>query len=119
MNRFRELRKTKGLSQRGLAERLNVSQTAVSQWETGRSYPDVPTMFEFADLFGVSLDYLLGRTEHPLSIIPKETPYIEVTPFEKTILETYRSLSEIEQTVVCRSLGLTHPAEQRAKANRA
>lgn len=119
MNRFRELRNKKGLSQRGLAEKLKVSQTAVSQWETGRTYPDVPTMIHFAELCGVSLDYLLGRTEHPLSIIPRETPYVEVTPFEKRIIETYRVLPEVEQMMICRMLKVEHPAEARSKAKNA
>ena len=46
-------------------------------------------------------------------------PYLEVTPFEKTIVEAYRGLSTAEQVIVCRSLGLMHPAESRVKANRA
>ena len=48
-----------------------------------------------------------------------DTPYLEVTPFEKTIVEAYRGLSTAEQVIVCRSLGLMHPAESRVKANRA
>ena len=119
MNRFKELRNNKRLSQRGLAGKLGVSQTAVSQWETDRTYPDVPTMIRFADLCGVSLDYLLGRTDNPLSIVPRETPYVEVTPFEKQIIETYRALPEQMQIGICRMLQIEHPAESRTKAKRA
>lgn len=118
-NVFKKLRKSRGLSQKALGDRLGLGQGTISQWEVGRTMPDLQTVIELADFYGVTTDYLLGRTDNPLSIVPRDTPYIEVTPFEKTILETYRSLSEIEQTVVCRSLGLTHPAEQRVKANRA
>ena len=44
---------------------------------------------------------------------------MKVTPFEKTIVEAYRDLSTAEQVIVCRILGLMHPAESRIKANRA
>lgn len=57
--KIRELRRTKGLSQEELAERLNVSRQAVSKWETGAAVPTTETLVELADCFGVSLDYLL------------------------------------------------------------
>ncbi len=60
MNRIRDLRKTRGLSQQQLAEALQVHQTAVSQWETGRTEPDTDSARKTAEFFGVSIDYLLG-----------------------------------------------------------
>lgn len=118
-NVFKSLRKSKGLSQKMLAEKLGIGQGAVSQWEVGRSMPDLTTLVKLADLYGVSTDYLLGRTDSPLSIVPKETPYIECTPFERQVFEAYRAMSETEQAMVCRMLGLTHPVERRSKASRA
>lgn len=61
MNRIRQLRKTRGLSQAQVAAELNVHQTAVSQWETGRTDPDIESARALSDFFGVSLDYLLGH----------------------------------------------------------
>ncbi len=49
-----------GLTQIGLAERLNYSDKAVSKWERGESMPDIAVLKEIADLFGVSVDYLLS-----------------------------------------------------------
>jgi len=118
-NIFKKLRKSRGLSQKALGDRLGLGQGTVSQWEVGRTMPDLQTVIALADFYGVSTDYLLGRTDNPLSIVPRETPYVEVTPFERSILNAYRELSEAEQTVICRSLGLIHPAEARVKANRA
>lgn len=72
MNRIRELRKSRNMSQKTLAELLHVHQTAVSQWETGRTETDLATLCEMARLFGVSLEYLAGQTERePISA---ETP---------------------------------------------
>ena len=54
-----ELRKRAGMTQLDLAERLNYSDKAVSKWERAESLPDVQTLLELADLFGVSLDALV------------------------------------------------------------
>lgn len=61
MNRIRQLRKSRGLSQAQVAAELKVHQTAVSQWETGRTDPDIESARALSDFFGVSLDYLLGH----------------------------------------------------------
>jgi len=54
-----ELRKRAGMTQLDLAERLNYSDKAVSKWERAESLPDVQTLLELADLFGVPLDTLV------------------------------------------------------------
>lgn len=59
-----QLRRDKGMTQLELAERLNYSDKAVSKWERGESYPDVATLKEIAELFSVTVDYLL-QAEHP------------------------------------------------------
>ena len=63
MNRVKELRKEHKISQQKLADILNVHQTAISQWETGRTSPDISIATEMAKLFNVSLEYLLGIEE--------------------------------------------------------
>ncbi len=55
------LRKAKGIGQKELAERLNVSAKSVSHWETGYTEPSVSQLISLADYFDVSLDELLGR----------------------------------------------------------
>lgn len=54
-----DLRKEAGLTQIELAEKLNYSDKAVSKWERGDSVPDVAVLKGLADLFGVSVDYML------------------------------------------------------------
>jgi repressor LexA len=61
MNRIKELRKAKKLTQTQLARLFNISQQTLSGWENGLFEPDQKTIFKIADYFGVSVDYLLGR----------------------------------------------------------
>lgn len=67
MNHIRKLRKENGLSQQQLADKMFVNQTAVSQWELGATMPEPQAILRLADLFGVSTDYLLGRTKNLLN----------------------------------------------------
>ncbi len=61
------LRQEEGLTQLELAERLNYSDKAVSKWERGESIPDVTVLMEIAQMFGVTLDYLV-QSEHKSEI---------------------------------------------------
>ena len=65
--KIKELRKAKGYSQTKLAQRLNISQGAVSQWETGETVPSAAQLVSIADVFGISLDELLERNAAPTS----------------------------------------------------
>ena len=55
-----KLRKAAGITQSELADRLNVSFQAVSNWERGQSRPDIANLMELASLFDVSVDRILG-----------------------------------------------------------
>ena len=57
--RLQEARATSGLSPQDVAEKLNVTVQAVSNWEKGRSFPDIGNLVKLSDLYGVSLDWLL------------------------------------------------------------
>lgn len=59
MNLIKELRKKNGYTQIELAKKLNVHQTAVSQWENGRTSPDKDILMKLSDLFDVSIDSLV------------------------------------------------------------
>lgn len=59
-----DLRIEKGLTQLELAEKLNYSDKAISKWERGESIPNIIVLKEIADLFDISLDYLVS-SEHP------------------------------------------------------
>ncbi|MDE7078710.1 MAG: helix-turn-helix domain-containing protein [Clostridia bacterium] len=55
-----ELRKEKGMTQAALAERLGVTNKAVSKWETGEAMPDTSLLLPLAEVFGVTVDELLS-----------------------------------------------------------
>lgn len=61
-----ELRVARGMTQLELAEHLHYSDKAVSKWERGESVPEISTLKAVADLFGVTLDYLV-QAEHATS----------------------------------------------------
>lgn len=78
-------RKRHGLTQAGLAEKLNYSDKAVSKWERGESLPDVPTLMQLADLFDTTVDDLLTD--------PKALPEnhgIVVEKMEKAVEKTLK-----------------------------
>ena len=54
-----QLRVANGMTQLELAEKLNYSDKAISKWERGESIPDVSVLKSIADLFSVTVDYLL------------------------------------------------------------
>lgn len=73
------LRQEQKMTQIDLAEQLNYSDKAVSKWERGESVPDVMVLKAIADLFGVTLDYLLEE-EHRLPAEVKEEVKEEKKP---------------------------------------
>ncbi len=72
-DRLARLRKERGLSQEELAAGINVSRQAVSKWENGDAMPDVDKIISLADLFGVTIDWLLRGTQ-PKPDEPHPTP---------------------------------------------
>lgn len=61
-------RKNLGLTQEGLAQKLGVSNQAVSKWESGQSCPDIALLPAIADLFGITLDELFGREPKAVAV---------------------------------------------------
>ena len=61
--KLQELRKNKGLTQEELAEKLFVSRTAISKWESGRGYPSIDSLKEISRYFSVTIDELICPEE--------------------------------------------------------
>ena len=64
MNKLRELRKHKGVTQQEIANLIGISQNNYSYWENGKVKIDNESLTKLAEYFGVSVDYLLGRTDY-------------------------------------------------------
>ena len=62
-NRLSDLREDRDLSQKTVADHLRVHQTTYSDYELGRLNIPVAALHLLADYYGVSIDYLLGRTK--------------------------------------------------------
>lgn len=65
--RIATLRDKQGWTQEELAKRLGISRAALSHYEKNRREPDYETLTKLADLFHVSIDFLVGRTNNPHS----------------------------------------------------
>ena len=63
--KIQELRRGQGLSQERLAEQMAVSRQAISKWESGGAIPEVDKLIQLAQLFGVTVDDLLGIAPRP------------------------------------------------------
>ena len=85
-NKFRTARQLKKLKVIEAAELLGISQPTLSAWETGNKAPSVEGLEKMADLYGVTTDFLLGRTdsEHSfdnmVSLNKKQLPILHEKP---------------------------------------
>lgn len=64
-NKLRRLRKERGLTQIGLQMKTGIEQALLSKYETGDRIPPTDALLILADFYGVSIDYILCRTEKP------------------------------------------------------
>lgn len=66
--KIKDARTAAQLTQEQVAEALGISRQTVSNWENGRTYPDIGSVVKLSDLYEVSLDHLLkGKKEEPMS----------------------------------------------------
>ena len=98
--RLKQLRNEKGLSQDALAKALGISKGSLGFYETCKNTPDIVVLNAVSDYFGVSLDYLLGRTD----IQTNDTDVIAVCKYTglseiavKTLNVNYSGVSNVRQ----------------------
>ena len=60
---IKDIRMQKGLTQSEVASALGVSSVVYSRYENGKRQPSIDTLIQMADIFGVTVDYLLGRQD--------------------------------------------------------
>ena len=72
-SQMKKYRTEAGLSQDALAEKIFVSRQTISNWETGKNYPDINSLLRMSEVFGVSVDALLkGDVEEIKEMINKD-----------------------------------------------
>lgn len=72
---IKDLRESKNYTQKELAKLLNITPACLSKYETGRSLPTPETLSQIADIFNVTVDYLLGRTSLKIDYETLKKPY--------------------------------------------
>lgn len=98
---IRLFRKQKGWSQKELGQKLKVSQTAIFYWEKGTREPDVKTIRELSELFGVSPNDLYGvieedTTAHQFHVV---CDWLDLAGFEVVPLDEYGNFQiQIKET---------------------
>lgn len=93
MNRIKELRVARSLTQEELGKILNVQKAAISKYENGRAEPSVDILKRMVCYFSVSSDYLLGLSDiaRPPAA-PSSTP--SLAPQDKELLHKYHTLTD-------------------------
>ena len=75
--KLKKMRKEKGISQKDLAENLNMSPSTIANSETGARVPDLNRLKDIADFFNISVDYLVSNKENNESNISNNVKYIK------------------------------------------
>ena len=109
--KLRDARNAAGLTQESAAESLGVSRQTVSNWETGKTYPDIVSVIRMSGLYSVSLDCLL-KEEKTVSNDLNYLNYLE----ESTNVVKSRSLPHISSYGRCRSRFSGSPSPGRTRA---
>ena len=75
MNRIRELRKQKDMTQKELAKHLQVADSTLSYWEMGKYEPDNEALMKLSRFFHVPIDYIIGGDFDKWDLSENTTPY--------------------------------------------
>ena len=104
MNNLKEARERAGYNRKEVSAALGVSMPAISMWETGKNNPTQENYRKLSDLYGVSVDYLMGKTSELIS---------DFSPIEKD--PSAMSDREIQDELVKRIMQLDEAGRQRVK----
>lgn len=116
MNRIKELRLEKNLTQSQLAHYLKINQTAVGKYEREELEPNIKTLLQLSAFFNVSVDYLIGNSDDLGNIVINSpaAPVSELTENEKKLLDGFRRLSKATQNMILRFVSSAEESEKRA-----
>lgn len=92
MNRIKQLRKEKNMTQIRLSIELDVSQETVSAYESGKHFPSVQILLKLSEIFNVSCDYILGLSDVKYIQSGGEYNFDEIA-----LVSLYRTLSTSEK----------------------
>ena len=116
---FAELRKDTGLSQEKFAEVFHQAGSTISSYETGRNTPSFDMLIQYADYFGVTTDYLIGRTPHNMSPAILTEKFVDNTSICE-VLGLLKDLSTSRRRailLVLRDLSFSSTIQEKANHN--
>ena len=101
-NYLYSLRKSKGMTQQELADKLGVTNKAVSKWETGEAFPETSQLVPLSDIFGVTVDDLLRGNAEPLRQTKQttESPNEEQEFIHSEKKKKFRSFGRMINTIM-------------------
>ena len=105
--KIKELIDDRNIKQKVLAKYLNISESALSNYVTGRNEIPQAVLVQIADYFHVTTDYLLGRTEEQAGIFP-------VSQGERAMLADFRALSRNQKELIVQNLRLMRSQNERS-----
>lgn len=91
MKNLHNIRTEKGMSQLSLATKLGVAQETISAYENDKAFPSVETLIKLCDIFHVSIDFMLDRTDVRYTI--KDFCDKNLSPEELDLVTSFRKLS--------------------------
>lgn len=103
--KIQRLRTEQNLSQKELAEKLEVSRQAIAEWKSNRGIPDIENLKRIAQLFNVSIDYLVYEEESiqdyvmkiPIDIEQYPMPKVNAVREDQVVLENYPNAQSIRE----------------------
>lgn len=108
--RLKEERLKKGLTQNKLAEILDIDRTSISKYENGKQLPELYVLNSMADLFGVSLDYMAGRSHNVTPCCHNHFDEMESPKIFGEILRALREERNISQKDMADHLQISRQA---------
>ncbi len=111
--RLRMLRKQHHMTQADVANRLNLHRTAYTKYETDKASPDHACLLMLAEMYKVTLDFLLGKDdEEPAAVLQDNATMVALSPKEQELVASFRQLTEAQQQLLLQTerelLGVPH-----------
>lgn len=115
-DRMKKLREEKGLMQQDVCNALDIEQSTLANYENNRRVPKTDILIEIANYYGVSLDYLVGRTDDRLDSSKRRPKDLNKFLQQSEIIfdgDTY-NLTDEDRDLVMKSLEVAFLAAKRA-----
>ena len=111
--RLRALRLQTHLTQQAVADHLQIHRTAYTKYETGVVTPDHQGLISLAALYGVTVDYLLGREDGEVIVTDNGGEKMRLSLQEQQLLQLFRQLGYAEQQEVVQQVQKSYAARKK------